>query len=409
MGEFLNLVSPDQALKEVFNQLDSRLGTELVEITDSLNRVVAEDVQSLENLPSFVRSTMDGYSVRASDTFGASESLPALLNVIGEISMGESTKIQIGIGEAVKAYTGGMLAECADAVVMVERTNVVDKQLIEVTRPVAAGENVLQVGEDIRPEEVILKCGQKIRPQDIGGLAALGITHIEVIRKPKVAIVSTGDELVELGFELPLGKIRDINTYTISSMIIEAGGIPISYGPLGDNFEEQLQVAQSAVQSCDLVIFSAGSSTSSRDMTARVFSSLGDPGVLVHGISIKPGKPAIIALADGKPAFGLPGNPVSAMVVFDLLVKPVIKKSLGLGEDLFSTVNARITQNIPSVSGREDFIPVKLYSENQKFYATPVFGKSNLIFTLIRANGIIKIPLDSSGIYEGMEVLVKSF
>ena len=143
--------------------------------------------------------------------------------------------------------------------------------------------------------------------------------------------------------------------------------------------------------------------------TRRVFSSLGDPGVLVHGISIKPGKPAIIALADGKPAFGLPGNPVSAMVVFDLLVKPVIKKSLGLGEDLFSTVNARITQNIPSVSGREDFIPVKLYSENQKFYATPVFGKSNLIFTLIRANGIIKIPLDSSGIYEGMEVLVKSF
>ena len=409
MGEFLNLVSPDQALKKVFNQLNTSLGSELVEITDSLNRVAATDVKSLENLPSYMRSTMDGYSVRASDTFGASESLPALLTVVGEIPMGVSTKIQIASGEAVKAYTGGMLAEFADAVVMVERTNQVDKNLIEVTRPVAAGENVLQVGEDIRPGEVIFQRGQKIRPQDIGGLAALGISHINVIKKPKVAIVSTGDELVELGVELPLGKIRDINTYTISSMIIETGGIPVSFGPIGDNFEEQLEIAQKAVEDCDLLIFSAGSSTSSRDMTAKVFGSLGEPGVLVHGISIKPGKPAIIALAKDKPAFGLPGNPVSAMVVFDLLVRPVIEKLLGLDTDFFSNVNARITQNVPSVSGREDFIPVRLHTESNMLYATPVFGKSNLIFTLIRANGIIKIPLDSSGIYEGSDVLVKCF
>ena len=409
MGEFLNLVSPDQALEKVFNQLDISLGSEMVEINDSLNRVAATDVKSSENLPSYIRSTMDGYSVRASDTFGASESLPALLTVVGEIPMGISTKIQVASGEAVEAYTGGMLAEFADAVVMVERTNQIDKNLIEVTRPVAAGENVLQVGEDIRPGEVIFQRGQKIRPQDIGGLAALGISHIDVIKKPKVAIVSTGDELVELGFEVPLGKIRDINTYTISSMIIETGGIPVTFGPLGDNFEEQLEIAQKAVEDCDLVIFSAGSSTSSRDMTAKVFGSLGEPGVLVHGISIKPGKPAIIALAKGKPAFGLPGNPVSAMVVFDLLVKPVIEKLLGLDNGFFSNVSARITQNVPSVSGREDFIPVRLHTESNMLCATPVFGKSNLIFTLIRANGIIKIPLDSSGIYEGTKVLVKCF
>jgi len=409
MGEFLNLVSPDQALEKVFNQLDTSLGSEMVEINDSLNRVAATDVKSSENLPSYIRSTMDGFSVRASDTFGASESLPALLTVVGEIPMGVSTKIQLASGEAVKAYTGGMLAVFADAVVMVERTNQVDKNLIEVTRPVAAGENVLQVGEDIRPGEVIFQRGQKIRPQDIGGLAALGISHINVIKKPKVAIVSTGDELVELGFEVPLGKIRDINTYTISSMIIETGGIPVTFGPIGDNFEEQLEIAQKAVEDCDLVIFSAGSSTSSRDMTAKVFGSLGEPGVLVHGISIKPGKPAIIALAKGKPAFGLPGNPVSAMVVFDLLVRPVIEKLLGLDNDFFSNVSAQITQNVPSVSGREDFIPVRLHTESNMLCATPVFGKSNLIFTLIRANGIIKIPLDSSGIYEGTEVLVKCF
>ena len=409
MGEFLNLISPDQALEKVLNLLDTTRDIETVGIGDSLGRVNARDVKSSENLPSFVRATMDGISVRAVDTFGASESLPALLEVVGEIPMGELAQIQIGLGEAAIAYTGGMLAKEADAVVMVERTNMVNHQMIEVTRPVASGENVLQIGEDIRFGETIFPRGQKIRPQDIGGLAALGILEIEVTRKPRVAIISTGDELVELGSELPSGKIRDINTYSISSMIVESGGIPVSFGPIGDDFDEQFKAARNGIEDCDLLIFSAGSSTSSRDMTARVFDSLGEPGVLVHGISIKPGKPAVISVSDGKPAFGLPGNPVSAMIVFDLLVKPVMDELLGFKGDVFLGVNAKITRNIPSVSGREDFVSVRLSFEDNQFYATPIFGKSNLIFTLIRANGLIKIPLDSSGLYEGTEVLVKCF
>jgi molybdopterin molybdotransferase len=302
-----------------------------------------------------------------------------------------------------------MLAQGADAVVMVENTQRVDEATIEVVRPVAPGENVIQVGEDVRTGELILERGRLLRPQDLGGLLALGITRIKAAPRPKVAIVSTGDELVEPGQKPGLGQIRDINTYTISALVARAGGIPLPLGIVPDDYEAQREAARRALDQGDILLFSAGSSVSARDMTADVINSLGEPGVLVHGVSLRPGKPTILGVVEGKPAFGLPGNPVSAMIVFDLLVRPIVFLLGGYSHPtppLPQTVNARLLRDIASASGREDYVQVRLVQGEGGLCADPVFGKSNLIYTLIRADGTVKVPLDRSGLYAGEEVAV---
>jgi molybdopterin molybdotransferase len=351
---------------------------------------------------------MDGYSVRASDTYGASESLPALLNVIGDVLTGRQASASLGIGEAAVAYTGGMLAHEADAVVMIERTLQVDENSIEVTSPVAPGENVVQVAEDVSAGDVIVPGGHRIRSQDIGAMLALGITELDVVRKPRVAIISTGDELITPGgYPLP-GQIRDINSYTIAARVSECGGLPLTFDLVADDFEAQLSAANKSLESADVLIFSAGSSLSSRDMTVEVLNRLGEPGVLVHGISIKPGKPTIVGAAEGKPLFGLPGNPVSAIVVFDLVVRPILYLMSGLeNPPYWPSIQAVLSRDIPSVAGREDHVPVLLHRENGVLCADPVFGKSNLIFTLVKSDGMMVVPLDDGGRYAGDEVEIR--
>ena len=402
------------AHSEAFARLEPHLRpvarTETLETIDALGRVTAGAIQSGEALPAFPRSTMDGYSVRARDTFGATESLPALLEVVGEVPTGQTPAVKLGQGEAALAFTGGMLAEGADAVVMVERTQQADETSIEVLRAVAPGENVVQVGEDIGAGDLILPPGHRLRPQDIGGLLALGSTTIEVVDRPIVAIVSTGDELVPPENTPSPGQIRDINTYTISARVSECGGVATSTALVGDQLEPQLEAARHALESADILVFSAGSSLSARDMTARVFASLGDPGVLAHGISIRPGKPTIVAVATGKPLFGLPGNPVSALVVFDLLVRPAIHLMAGLAEaPSVATFRAVLGRDVPSVAGREDHVPVRLLYQNGAVVAEPVFGKSNLIFTLVNSDGIVTVPLDAGGLYAGDKVEVRPY
>ena len=350
---------------------------------------------------------MDGFSVRARDTFGASESLPALLEVVADIPTGSSAHTALNPGQAAVAYTGGMLADQADAVVMVERTQPADSISIEVLRPVAPGENVINAGEDVCAGDLLFRPGHTIRPQDIGGLLALGIDNVPVLRRPKVAIVSTGDELVPPDARPESGQIRDINTYTIAARVAQCGAQPVIIGLVPDQYAPQLEAARNGINSADMLIFSAGSSLSSRDMTASVFNQLGEPGVLLHGISIKPGKPTIVAVADGKPLFGLPGNPVSALVVFDLLVAPAIHVLSGSrGQPIANTIDAILTDDIPSESGREDYVPVKLSQSSSALSAEPVFGKSNLIYTLINSDGIIQVPTDSGGLYSGEKVSV---
>jgi molybdopterin molybdotransferase len=410
MPEFFNVFAPDVALRTLLDRLQVCVDAETVPTHRALGRVTAEAVFASEHLPAFPRSTMDGYAVRARDTFGASESLPAYLEVVGEVQMGQAPDITLATGQAAVAYTGGMLAHSADAVVMVENTQQVDATSIEVLRPVAPGENVIQVGEDVRLGEVIVPAGCLCRPQDIGGLLALGITQVKVRCRPRVAIVSTGDEIVSPDTTPAPGQIRDINTYTIAALVEQAGGVPVSLGVVKDDYEAQRQMAVEGLSQADMLIFSAGSSVSSRDMTVQVLHSLGPPGVLVHGIAHRPGKPTIMALIEDKPAFGLPGNPVSAMIVFRLLVRPTLYALTGCTQvPQPKTLRARLTKNIPSVTGREDHVQVRLSYADGALHAEPVFGKSNLIYTLIRADGVVVVPLDQGGLYAGAEVPVQLY
>lgn len=411
MPEFFNVLSPGDALETLKRRLSIRVEPETVPTHEALGRVTASEIVSPEDLPSFPRSTMDGYSVLAADTFGATEGLPAYLDLAGEVPMGRPPSVALSTGMAAMAYTGGMLADGADAVVMEEHTQRAGETTIEVLRPVAPGENVLMVGEDIRAGEAVLPSGHLIRPQDIGGLTALGITNVQVARRPRVSIVSTGDELVAPGETPGPGRIRDINTYTISALVEKHGGIPIPVALAKDDYEEQREAAARGLAQGDMLIFSAGSSISSRDLTASVIDSLGSPGVLAHGISLKPGKPTVVALIDGKPAFGLPGNPVSAMVVFDLLVRPTLSLLCGLEPPPDPmTVMARLTRDVASAAGREDHVQVTLVgTPDGGRTAEPVFGKSNLIYSLVRAEGTIRVPADKAGLYAGEEVEVRLF
>lgn len=410
MPEFFNVRPPKQALDDLLPHVAPVVGVETVATTDALGRITARDTRSPEDLPTFARSAMDGFSVQARDTFGASEGMPALLEVVADIPTGQDSDARIGVGEAAVAYTGGILAHGTDAVVMIERTQPADETSIEVLRPVAPGENVIQVGEDVRAGDTILRAGHRLRAQDIGGLLALGITSVEVRRKPIVAVVSTGDELVEPSATPGRGMIRDINTYTIAARIAQLGAEAHIAGIAPDEYEPQLEAARAGLEAADALVFSAGSSLSTRDMTAAVFNALGEPGVLVHGISIKPGKPTVIGVAGGKPMFGLPGNPVSALVVFDLIVAPTIHALSGdAAAPYTAAVSATLTADIPSESGREDYVAVSLTQTADGSEATPVFGKSNLIYTLVNSDGIVQVPLDAGGLYAGAGVMVQLY
>jgi molybdopterin molybdotransferase len=410
VSEFLKLVTPDEALARLNAYLHTLVGTESINTADALGRVIGSDIHAPENLPSFPRSTMDGFAVRAGDTYGASEGLPIYLHVIGEMPMGSSSDILIHKGEAVKVHTGGMVAHGADAVVMIENTQQAHEATIEVSRPLAPGENILTVGDDIKVSEILFSGGHVLRPQDIGGLMALGITEVKVFIRPRVSIISAGDEVISPDRTPAIGQVRDINTYTISSLVKQAGGIPVSCGVIPDDQTELSKAAAVGIRDSEVLVISSGSSVSTRDITARVISSLGSPGVLVHGVSLRPGKPTILAVVNGKPVFGLPGNPVSAMVVFDLFVRPAIYRVSGcLQPPRPPTMTASLTRNIASTTGREDYVPVILEYVNGQYRATPVFGESNLITTLVRADGLARIPLDKHGLTEGEIVSVRLF
>lgn len=410
MTEFLKLVTPDEALSRLNSHLKTLVETESIGVSDALGRIVATDLRAPENLPAFTRSAMDGYAVRASDTYGASEGLPAYLKVIGEMPMGNSSSLIVHKGEVVKVHTGGMVADGADAVIMVENTQKVDDVTIEVGRPLAPGENILRIGDDIKAGELLFSSGHVLRPQDIGGLTALGITKVDVFLRPRVSIVSAGDEVISPEKTPAPGQVRDINTYTLSSLVRRAGGIPIPHGIIPDDANELSKAARAGITEAEILVISSGSSVSTRDITASVISSLGKPGVLVHGVSLRPGKPTILAVVNDKPVFGLPGNPVSAMVVFDLFVRPAIYRVGGCTQPpALPTIIARLTHNISSTTGREDYVPVKLEFEKGEYQASPIFGESNLITTMIRADGVAKIPLDKHGLTTGELVSVRLF
>ncbi len=411
MPEFLQLVTPAEALQRWLGALPpAQRAIENVPTQSALGRVLGRDLHAGEPLPPFPRSTVDGYAVQAADTFGASPSLPAYLKLVGEVPMGAAAEIQIAKGQAAVVHTGGMIPPGADAVVMIEDTQALGTDEIEVFKPAAVGQNILAQGEDVQPGDLVLPAGRPLRPQEIGGLMALGLTEVPVAAKPRVALISTGDEVIPPEQAPAPGQVRDVNSYSLTALIESAGGQPVLYGIIGDDPDELYSVAARAQGECDLMVITAGSSVSARDMTAQVIGRLGEPGVLVHGIAIRPGKPTILAVCDGLPILGLPGNPVSALVVGRLFIPPILQRQLGLQEPpTLPGVPAVLTTNLASETGREDYVPVRLIPASEGLQAEPVFGRSNLIFTLVRADGWIRIPPAATGLQAGQQVWVTLF
>ncbi len=421
MTEFFNVLPPEAALARWLAGVTHR--TAIVPVDDLTSAVaggmtvLAEDITSPEDLPAFRRATVDGYAVRAADTYGAGEALPAYLRVVGEARMGEPVAVTVGPGETVLIHTGAMIPAGADAVVMVEHTSPLAANEIEVLRRVAPGENVLQIGEDVRRGESVLPAGACLRPPEIGALLALGLgtaAHpIPVRARPRLAIFSTGDEIIPPDQSPAPGQVRDMNSFTIAALAADCGAAAERWGILPDDpaaLEAALRAALAPPAAADMAVITAGSSVSARDMTATVINrlagDLGGPGVLVHGVAIRPGKPTILAVVDGRAVLGLPGNPVSAIVAFRLFGIPAIYHILGASPPRWPHLRAILTANIPSAAGREDYVPVVLQENNDTIMAKPIFGKSNLIFTLVHADGLARIPLNVTGLRAGEAVEV---
>lgn len=409
MPELFTVVTIAVANKRLAAHLAPLARTEALPLLDALDRVLAADLVAQADLPAFHRSTMDGYALRAADTYGASEALPAYLAIAGEVPMGRAATLAVPAGNAARIHTGGMLPGDCDAVVMVEQTQLLDAQTIEVVRPVGVGEHVVPLGDDVRRGALLFLRGHCLRPQDLGGLAGMGITSVPLIARPRVAILATGDEVVPPE-QAPLpGQVRDINSTLIASLVRRHGGEPLPAGIAPDDGATLRAMAMEALQGADLLVVSAGSSVSTRDLTAQIIGELGAPGILVHGVAIQPGKPTIIAMAGGKPVFGLPGNPASTLVAFELFVAPALRQLLGSPQAPSAAVTARLTRNVASLPGREDFVPVRLEQREGVLWADPIFGKSNLIYTVARADGLLHVPLDKAGLYADELVSVRRF
>jgi molybdopterin molybdotransferase len=409
MKEFFKVKTIDEVLQHTGDF--ARMQTEKVVLIHSVGRVLAEDIQADIDLPDFPRATMDGFAVRGSSTFGASEGNPAYLTIKGTVAMGESTHLSVGAGEAVRISTGGMLPKDSDSVVMLEHTEAIDDTTIEVYRSVAPGQNMVAVGEDIRKGSVMLTCGRKIRPQEAGLLAALGQPTVTVFKKPVIGIISTGDEIAAVDAMPGPGQVRDINTYTLAGLAQETGATVKSFGIVRDDYQTLFEKCSQALSQCDMVLVSGGSSVGVRDFTIDVITAFKDATILFHGISISPGKPTILAKIQNKAFWGLPGHVVSAMIVFARIVKPFVEHVSGVSGPGKTKLRftAVLSRNVSSAQGRVDYIRVRLTQQEGSLWAEPILGKSGLIHTMVKADGLIEIGMNTEGLDEGAEVEVIPF
>jgi molybdopterin molybdotransferase len=381
-----------------------RTGVETVGLADARGRVPAAPVRAPHDLPGFARATVDGYAVRAADTYGASEGLPSYLDVSGAVPMGRAADVAVGPGTAVAMPTGGVIPEGADAVVMVEHTGETMPGTIEVVRPVAPGDGLVRADEDARAGADLLPAGRPLRAQDLGLLAAAGVTAVDVHRRPRVAIVSTGDEVVPPATQhLGTGQVRDATAPALAALVRDAGGEPDPRGIVPDDHDALAAVLRAAVSTCDVVVVSAGSSVGARDETAAVVAELGEPGIWAHGIALRPGKPTLLADCGGVPVIGLPGNPRSALVVFRLVGMPVVRLVGGITRPPPEpAVRARLERSVPSAAGRLDVVQVTV----RDGVATPLFGASALLTILTEADGYVLVADDATGLPAGSEVVV---
>ncbi len=407
---FFRVVSLDEAKAGL--QIIKPLGAEFAELDGALFRVLAESIKADQDSPAFDRATMDGYAVRSIDSFGSTESSPSLFNVVGEVSMGEFPKMKLKRGEAVKIWTGGVLPANADSVVMIEYAEELGGNALEVLKAVAPFDNMVRRGEDYRRGEVLLNAGLRLRPQDLGLLASLGTTKVKVHRSPKVALISSGDEIVPANQTPPPGCVRDVNRHSLFAGIREVFAQPIWVGLAADTLKSVSSLIRSGLEQSDVVIISGGSSMGSRDYVIQAISDAPDSKILAHGISMSPGKPLILGLIDSKPVVGLPGHPISALVCFDQLVVPIIRRLAGevsLQPFLRPQIRASLTRNVASKEGRLDFVRVKLSRVGDEYLATPFMAKSGMVSAMPRSHAYLKIPVGCEGYYKGRTVTVYLF
>jgi putative molybdopterin biosynthesis protein len=408
---FRKLLSFDEAkqlLKQAFSA--KPVGVEQVSISEAHERVLAQDIVAPFDIPSFTRSTVDGYAVKAVDTFDASEDKPVSLKFCGHVAIGESPNVVVKNGLVAEIVTGAPLPEGADSVVMIEYTTRRGDNVF-VHRPVSIGENLMAAGSDIRKNETVLKAGRFLGSREIGVLAAIGLTKVTVYRRPKVAVLSTGGEVVAPGESLPAGKIYDINAHALSAAVHEAGGEPLNLGIIPDKKDELTKALKNALGSADAVITSGGVSVGPKDFTPQVVDSLGKPGVIISGVAVKPGKPVTIAVVDGKPVFSLPGNPTSSLFLFNVFVRPVIIELAGRPEEELPTLKAVTSQKMFPARGRRTFVMVNLaYDKNGGLIVRPVpTGLSGAITTLAKADGFVEISEKQQFIDAGTKIDVYLF
>lgn len=409
---FFRVVTSAEARAQ-FTAFAPKTSVETVSVVEAYGRVLAKALTAPVDLPHFHRTNMDGYAVRAQDTFGASPSIPMYLKLVGAVEMGKEAKRALKKGETMRIATGGMLPPGANSMVMVEYTEEMGDGTVEVQRSVSPWENILRIGEDIKKGAAVFPVGRRLRAHDVGALTGVGITTVPVHRRPRVALISTGDEIVPPEQKPKPGEVRNINQYSLRAMISEAGGEPLDLGVVKDDRATFEKTMAQALKKADVVMISGGSSVGIKDMTVDVLCSFPRSEMFFHGISIAPGKPTIFAKAEGKPVMGLPGHPVSALVVFALFGAPLIRLLGGESASMaFSpphTTRAKLAQNIASAPGREDYVRVVLQREHGNVLAHPLPGKSGAVFSLVQADGMVCIPHDEEGKEAGEEVEVILF
>ena len=408
---FFKVVSPQEALQTLLQI--SPVETERIPTVRARARVLAEDLYSSVDLPHFHRAAMDGYAVKAKDTFGASQTLPAYLKLAGVVEMGKEATQPLGTGQAIRISTGGMMPPGGDAVVMVEYTDETDAGLVEIHRGVSPWQNVIQIGDDIKKGELVFQRGRRLRAHDLGALTGIGVSSVSVYKRPRVALISTGDEIVDADTTPLPGQVRNINQHSIAGLIEECGAELRDWGVIRDDKDQLGRAIGEALQWSDLVLLSGGSSMGAKDIALETILSFPDSKFIFHGISVSPGKPTIFARACGKPIMGLPGYPVSALVIFDLFAAPLIRKIGGEAaahiNQFARTQRATLKTNIASQVGREDYVRVTLEQNSQGLWATPLPSKSGAIFTLVKADGMVRIDLNQDGLEQGEEVEVILF
>ena len=408
---FFKVLAPREALNVLLTV--NPVGTEEIPTVRARARVLADELRSAVDLPHFHRAAMDGYAVIAKDTFGASQSLPAYLKLAGVVEMGKEAAQPLTPGTAMRISTGGMMPPHADSVVMVEYTDETDAGLVEIHRGVSPWQNVIQIGDDIKKGELVFPRGRRLRAHDLGALTGVGIASIPVFKKPRIALISTGDEIVDVESEPRPGQVRNINQHSLAGLIEECGGELKDWGVIRDDRTALRDAIAGALEWSDLVLLSGGSSMGAKDIALETILSFPDAQFVFHGISIAPGKPTIFAKACGKPVLGLPGYPVSALVIFDLFAAPLIRRlggeNLDVLEKFSRSVRAVLKTNVASQIGREDYVRVVLERSPAGLLAAPLPSKSGAIFTLVKADGMVRVDMNQDGLEQGEEVEVILF